>query len=401
MKVSVFNPYNVYPPNSGNKVTVNNQNRIISQHFSLDFSWWIQEGNTIQTNRVGGGGIKQIDLSNNLLSPLRKSKPIRVFSLLRGITISESMDYPAHILKRAVREPRAGIEIYHHSSAYNWLVRCKNSDATRRVVVVHDRLANLFTLRAQQAKNAITKNLLNINAKIAGAHEKRLAEFVDQIWCVNANDVFYFAKDQPENKVRHIFPPIDINFCRKVRQGVLTNTAIRSNSSKSIGVIGDYNHVPNLLSLKHIIYNLCPILFKKGFTGKISVVGKGVTSELVNEINKYKFIEYFGFIDSIENFWCEVDLLVLPHVGATGVRMKLVEALGMGVPVITNSAGLLGYPDDVRGCKGVIQMDGDDNWAEYINVVDHRAKRLDFSRDLVPESIDAEDKILTSLHELK
>jgi glycosyltransferase involved in cell wall biosynthesis len=281
------------------------------------------------------------------------------------------------------------------------LVRGKKIATTRRIVVVHDCLADLFALRAKQANNFVSRILLNINAKLASQHEKRLAEFVDQIWCVNANDACNFAKGQPKNKVRHIFPPIDLIFCRKVRQKILADTSIKSEGPKSIGIIGDYNHVPNLLSLKHVIQKICPILYAKGFSGQISVVGKGVTSELLNEMNRYKFIKYFGFIESVEKFWLETDLLVLPHVEATGVRMKLVEALGMGVPIITNSAGLLGYPDDVKGCKGVVQIDGDDKWAEYINAVNHRAKRKEFSQEIFPESIDAEDRIRVSLNDLK
>ena len=52
-------------------------------------------------------------------------------------------------------------------------------------------------------------------------------------------------------------------------------------------------------------------------------------------------------IDRAERFYAEVDCVVAPIVGGSGMKVKLAEAVLAGRPVVTTSLGADGYPASV------------------------------------------------------
>ena len=58
-------------------------------------------------------------------------------------------------------------------------------------------------------------------------------------------------------------------------------------------------------------------------------------------------VEVLGSIDRAERFYAEVDCVVAPIVGGSGMKVKLAEAVLAGRPVVTTSLGADGYPASV------------------------------------------------------
>lgn len=66
--------------------------------------------------------------------------------------------------------------------------------------------------------------------------------------------------------------------------------------------------------------------------------------------NKYAHpsIEYLFLVDKLEDFYCDIDLCVIPPEGGTGLKIKSVEALSFGVPIVSTKHGFEGIDSNSR-----------------------------------------------------
>lgn len=66
----------------------------------------------------------------------------------------------------------------------------------------------------------------------------------------------------------------------------------------------------------------------------IKVIGGGMPIEITNRINKFKNIEYLGFVDNPYPVIAASKGLIAPLFNGAGVKVKVIESLALGTPVI-------------------------------------------------------------------
>ena len=97
------------------------------------------------------------------------------------------------------------------------------------------------------------------------------------------------------------------------------------------------NTAANQAALRYIIDDILPSL--PGRTLRvIGVCPDGI-------IKRYEgngHISFSGRVDSIVEHLSKCQLLLAPFVFGTGIKTKVIEAMGLGIPVVTNSIGLEG-----------------------------------------------------------
>jgi len=106
---------------------------------------------------------------------------------------------------------------------------------------------------------------------------------------------------------------------------------------ETIGFIGSGNSV-NLTSLLQFITLFTKYIDEKQLDIKLAIAGS-VCSKI--EIS-HPSIELLGFIDNLEDFYHSIDLIINPLVLGTGLKIKTIEALAYGVPIISTDIGFEG-----------------------------------------------------------
>lgn len=104
-----------------------------------------------------------------------------------------------------------------------------------------------------------------------------------------------------------------------------------------LGFVGNMNTAANQAALRYIVDDILPSL--PGRTLRvIGVCPDGI-------IKRYEgngHISFSGRVDSIVEHLSKCQLLLAPFVFGTGIKTKVIEAMGLGIPVVTNSIGLEG-----------------------------------------------------------
>lgn len=112
----------------------------------------------------------------------------------------------------------------------------------------------------------------------------------------------------------------------------------RNRNNNDIIFFGAMGRIENSMAVKWFITNVMPLI--QDLPCRFVVIGSGVTDELKRlETNKV-FIK--GFVPSIDETFSNAMCFVCPLLLGAGIKVKVLEALYAGIPVLTNQIGIEG-----------------------------------------------------------
>lgn len=140
--------------------------------------------------------------------------------------------------------------------------------------------------------------------------------------------------------------------------------SVRANNritpTNSVVFFGDMSRYENYISAIWFIDNVMPLLSDHDV--KFLVIGNKPNQELINKAGVN--VEVLGFVEDLDSIFSSCLCMVAPLLLGAGVKVKVIEAMASGVPVITNDIGIEGIPA-VSG-KDYINCDTADEYAEAI-----------------------------------
>ena len=110
--------------------------------------------------------------------------------------------------------------------------------------------------------------------------------------------------------------------------------------------VGTLTWAPNLEGIKWYCDKIQPQL-PKGL--KTIVIGKGATPEFQKNVLKLRNFSYLDYIDDLEPFYNTSLCLIAPLKSGSGIKMKIVNAIARGLPVVTTKSGVEGFPAGYDG----------------------------------------------------
>lgn len=108
-------------------------------------------------------------------------------------------------------------------------------------------------------------------------------------------------------------------------------------SSNSVAFIGSFSHKPNVEALHFFIKDIFPAILKRLPDTVFMVAGKGVPAEI--QALGCKNIRFLGMVPNAYEFVASASLVVVPLKSGGGIKIKTLEALACGCPVVTTSIG--------------------------------------------------------------
>lgn len=108
----------------------------------------------------------------------------------------------------------------------------------------------------------------------------------------------------------------------------------------TIGFIGSSNRL-NLSSVRRLVEEIAPAVRKHIPTLKVRLAGGAAKN-----IDSTNWLENCGVVDSVTDFISGCSVMINPMDAGTGLKIKNMEALGCGRPVVTSVCGSQGIPGD-------------------------------------------------------
>ena len=209
-------------------------------------------------------------------------------------------------------------------SYVEWATLIKENRKTKKarlIVDTHD------FITAQQ------KNSKNFKLGKAFQTEISLLSLFDESWLLSSDEQFIFsqfAEKTVQKFVPLMFPTNDIR-----------NIQLSSRTYDIIYLASENSH--NIKSAKWFFEKVYPDLDK---SLKFCVIGK-----IGSYIQDYPNLEKIPFVGDLSTYYNKSKIAICPMLSGTGVKVKTVEALSYGLPVVCTYRGLDGLPNKQgNGC---------------------------------------------------
>jgi glycosyltransferase involved in cell wall biosynthesis len=163
--------------------------------------------------------------------------------------------------------------------------------------------------------------------------EAEIGKYIDILWTCSDREKKLF---QDANK--NLIGQID----------VIPNGAIlpeikarkQQKSTNKILFVGSLNYNPNDIGLQWFISFVLPYI-SRNF--KFQIIGSGTPSiELVGLIKNTPNVVYVGFVESLESYYENSDIVVIPILTGSGTRLKALEAMSYQCTIISTTKGVEG-----------------------------------------------------------
>lgn len=112
----------------------------------------------------------------------------------------------------------------------------------------------------------------------------------------------------------------------------------------AIGFLGNYPHDPNHDAVMYFLTDMWPHIKRSVPGAKFYAIGRGPTKDILDFAQKDSDIMVTGEVDDVRVYLKRLKVFVAPIRLGKGFRGKLLEAMAMGIPVVTTRLGAEGIP---------------------------------------------------------
>jgi glycosyltransferase involved in cell wall biosynthesis len=170
----------------------------------------------------------------------------------------------------------------------------------------------------------------------------------DEIWTISSDEQYVFSQFC-KPPVRLL--PIMLNSPQAASQNY-------SNRKYDIIYVASDN-VHNQLAAKWFFDKVYPLLPK---SINICVIGK-----INNHLSLDDHITKLPFVEDLAPYYTDAKVAICPMLSGTGIKIKVVEAMAYGLPVVCNSRGVDGLPNKTD--NGCIVTDDDEAFSDGITTL--------------------------------
>ena len=203
-------------------------------------------------------------------------------------------------------------------------------DRIKKIITQHD-VSFISFLRRYRADGLIfllfgLKEIVRIFK-----YEQRYLKKFDVIVSVSDHDKKLLSQLVKNKKMVVIPNGVDLNYFRREKTYNIKLT-------KNAMFIGSFMHTPNKQAIEYFAKHVLPNIanFEAKMLNVVGVVDKRVKLAAPQNIN------YLGFVDDTRSVYESSRLFVAPVVSGSGTRIKILEAMAMGVPVVSTRIGAEG-----------------------------------------------------------
>lgn len=113
----------------------------------------------------------------------------------------------------------------------------------------------------------------------------------------------------------------------------------------------------NKKSIKWFFEKVYPLLNKNL---KILIIGS-----IIDSIDEYPNVEKIKFVKVLDDFYSNSKVVICPMLSGTGLKIKVIEALSFGLPVVCNDKGIDGFLNKTN--NGCLVTNSPIEFSNYIN----------------------------------
>ena len=173
-------------------------------------------------------------------------------------------------------------------------------------------------------KLSVVKNEISLLRK----YELKIGEICDCTVFVAKQEADNFNQELNQNKAVAVPIGVDVDYFSYCESKATENI---------IGFLGAMSVAHNENAARHFIIDIMPLILQRVPDAKFMVIGGGVSEEL-EKLHSDQVI-FTGRVDDVRDYLRRCKVFVCPMTFGSGIKTKNLEAMAMGLPIVTTSIG--------------------------------------------------------------
>jgi len=163
-------------------------------------------------------------------------------------------------------------------------------------------------------------------------HESNLSKFVDAYFVCSEEDKSILESLNP--KLKGYIIPNGVDIKRKIFDDRLDKI-----NSKQLIFCGALNTVANKDGLLWFYYEVWPEILKYDKGLKLIIIGIGGEEREYNPLKNDKSLHFVGKVNNVVPYYHQSSISIVPLRIGSGTRLKILEAVSLGNPVVSTKVG--------------------------------------------------------------
>jgi len=158
-------------------------------------------------------------------------------------------------------------------------------------------------------------------------------------------DMVLYPSEEEAEAVRRMEPKANVRPIQAYAFSAPKSREETAPVSSNIIFIGGFRHTPNVDAAVWLATELLPLIQRERADAKLIIAGSNPTQAVLALARPG--VEVRGFVsdEELETIYAEARVALCPLRFGAGVKLKVVEAMHRGVPVVTTTVGAQGLPD--------------------------------------------------------
>ena len=398
-KVLVICPYDkIYPPMNGGMQRCFHVLHQLSKHFELtaiinqdkeNFLKSVKEFPAIESTKIySTKDVVSRDVFNIFPPKLEKTLRYRWYKKqLNGPADGNLLLYYP-ILKQLLKKQKFDVIILESLATLNAVSVIRKYDRYVKIIYDAHNVDTNLAKAAHQKKEITRERFYEIQYA-----ESNLNKMVNAIFTCSQKDKDDFLEMNNGKLIAEVVPN-GVNIPqRKYDDAVnarLNESFGQEQIPRNLIFCGSLWSIPNAEGLHWFCKKIWPLVLNEIPDLKLLVVGNGELPKKRSEVYDTPSVEFAGAVDDVKPWYNKAAVSVVPLITGSGTRLKILEAMSLGIPVISTTIGAEGIT--YTNNKNIIIADEEKDFAEkVIHLLKNKEKRLSIqqqSRKLVEENYD-------------
>lgn len=212
--------------------------------------------------------------------------------------------------------------------------------------------------------------ILKKEIKLLTKYEIEISKLYDNVVFVAENEAKLLNSKLNSNKSYGVPLGVDVDY--------FSQKLDINKENDTISFLGVMNVTHNEAAVIHFIRDILPLILSKKPNAKFYVVGGGVTDKL--KAYESDNVIFTGRVEDVRTVIGKTSVFVCPLIFGSGIKTKNLEAMAMGVPVVTTSIGA----ENINAVDGVdfVVRDDDKEFAQAVlEIMDDKIKSEEIQKN--------------------
>jgi glycosyltransferase involved in cell wall biosynthesis len=240
----------------------------------------------------------------------------------------------ARVMRRVIRH--GGFDLVHCEGTLFkcYLPEIRSETSAPVVLRAHNVEHRIREMMAEQTSGRLQRVYLKNLAGRLRRYETEAAQLFDAIVPISGPDLRRFRDAAPESK------PIMLSETGVTSPGYISEP---DEPNVKVGFIGALNWEPNVQGLRWFTDHVWPMVGKALPAATLHIAGRGAPARPPSWLRGGN-ISWIGEADDARQFMASVNVMIAPLFAGSGLRIKIIEAMCIGRPVVATTVAVNGIP---------------------------------------------------------